>query len=118
MRVIVIILFIACFTPQEIFAQTKFELKPSQSMLMTGKGPGQDGAINPYYGQNCMAIVENIGRSSFSIRIQQKGKIIETIPIAGKETKKVKLLKGYELYFDTNPDEKIKVKLDFKKLDQ
>ena len=117
MSVVIIILLITLFTNHESFAQTKFELKPDQSMLMTGKGPGQDGAINPYYGQDCLAIIKNIGKSSFSIRVQQKGKIIKTIPISGKETKKVILLKGHELYFDSNEVEKIKVKLDFKEIE-
>jgi hypothetical protein len=105
-------------TQYETYAQNEFELEPSQSMLMTGKGTGQDGAINPYYGENCYAIVENLGKSDFSIRIQQKGKIIETIPISSREVKKVKLLKGYELYFDSNSKEKVNAKLDFEKMDK
>ena len=107
----------ALLTQYEMHAQNEFELDPNQSMLMTGKGAGQDGAINPYYGQDCYAIVENMGESDFSIRIQQAGKIIETIPIANQEVKKVKLLKGYELYFDTNSTAKVNAKLDFEKID-
>lgn len=97
-------------------AQVEFDLEPAQSMSITGKGPGQDAAINPYYGQNCYAIVENIGKKEFSIRIQQNGTIIESIPIKKEEIKKVTLLKGYELYFDA--DSKGKAKVDFKMMDE
>ena len=53
-----LILFLAiCFFPQsEMLAQTDFVLEPSQSMIMTGKGTGQDATINPYYGQDCFAV--------------------------------------------------------------
>lgn len=98
-------------------AQSSFELDPSQSMLMTGKGPGQDGAINPYYGQDSFAIVENTGTSEFSVRIQQSAKVIEIIPIASKEVKKVKLLKNYQLYIDSNSEENIMLQLDFEPID-
>lgn len=83
-------------------AQTEFVLDPSQSMLMTGKGAGQDATINPYSGQDCFAIIENIGTVQFSIRVENQGKIVEEIPIEKGEIKKVKLLKGYELYLDPN----------------
>ena len=48
-----------------MFAQAEFELKPSQSVFVTGMGPGQDATKNPYDGQNCFAIVENIGKRKF-----------------------------------------------------
>lgn len=86
-------------------------------MLMTGKGPGQDGAINPYYGKECIAIVKNMGESDFSVRIQKRGTIIEMIPVPGNETKKIKLLADHELYIDANDDQKINLELDFKEID-
>lgn len=52
-------------------AQTEFQLEPSQSMIMTGKGVGQDATINPYSGQDCYAILENLGKREFSFRIQK-----------------------------------------------
>lgn len=85
-----------------VLAQTEFELDPRQSMLMTGKGPGQDGTINPYDGQDCIAVVENIGERTFSIRIQTDGKIVKEVAIKKEEVKKIELLKGYELYLDPN----------------
>ena len=111
-----IILFILMFLTQyQTFAQTEFDLKPSQSMSITGKGLGQDAMKNPYNGQNCFAIVENIGEREFSIRTQQNGKIIETIPIKKGEIKKVILLKQYELYLDTYSKGKAKAKVEFEK---
>ncbi|WP_345276754.1 hypothetical protein [Litoribaculum gwangyangense] len=102
----------------EVTAQTEFILEPSQSMIMTGKGPGQDGTINPYIGQNCYAIVRNIGDRQFSIRVQQDGKIIEEISILKGELKKVKLIKGYELYLDPNPEGIAKASVDYEKIDE
>jgi hypothetical protein len=103
---------------QFAFAQDTLELKPSQSMSIAGKGPGQDGAINPYLGQDSYAIVENIGENVFSIRVQKDGNIIKTLPIKKGEMKKVTLLAGYELYFDTDTGGKAKAKVGFEKMDK
>ena len=102
----------------EAKAQTEFVLEPSQSMIMTGKGPGQDGTINPYFGQDCYAIIKNIGELEFSIRIQQNGKIIEEISILKGDRKKVKLLKAYELYLDPNPKGTVKASVDYEKIEK
>ena len=118
MKKLIIVLCVTFFTQHETFAQAEFELKPSQSMSITGKGPGQDAMKNPYDGQNCFVIVENIGKRQFSIRTQKDGKIIETITIKKAEIKKVTLLKGYELYLDTNSKGKAKAKVEFEKLDE
>ncbi len=83
-------------------AQVVFELEPAQSMLMSGKGTGQDAVNNPYLDKDSIAIIDNIGNNEFFIRIQSKGEILEIIPIAPNTTKKVSLLKGYELYLDTD----------------
>lgn len=114
MKKIYFLATLLCFSSL-LVAQEKnvFELE-DQSMLMTGKGPGQDGAINPYAGEDSIAIVENLGTNSFSIRLQRKGEIIKEIPIKAKEIKKVPLPKGTELYFDT--ELKTKIKLDFKRM--
>jgi hypothetical protein len=116
MKKLILTLFVVFFIQHNLFAQAEFELNPSQSMSITGKGPGQDATKNPYDGQNCLAIVENIGKREFSIRTQQNGKIIENIPINNGETKKVKLLVGYELYLDTNSKGKAKAKVAFEKM--
>ncbi|SIN69856.1 hypothetical protein SAMN05444394_0870 [Algoriphagus halophilus] len=100
----------------EVHAQTTFVLEPSQSMIMTGKGPGQDATINPYQGQDCFAIVENIGDRQFTVRIQQDGKIINEITILKGESKKIKLLKEQELYLDPNPKGTAKASVDYEKI--
>lgn len=100
----------------ELKAQTEFVLETSQSMIMTGKGKGQDATINPYFGENCYAIVKNIGELKFTIRVQLKGKIIKEISILKGELKKVKLLKNYELYLDPNPKGTSKASVDYEKM--
>ena len=117
MKTLIVLLCLTLLSQHESFAQTEFELEPSQSMLMTGKGPGQDATINPYEGQNCYAIVENFGKMEFSIRVQRRGKIIKTIPISKGEVKKVLLLKGQELYLDSNSKGKVKARVDYVKMD-
>ena len=67
--------------------ENNFKLDPSTSMLMTGKGPGQDGSINPFAGQDCVAVVANLANTPFSVRIQQKGIVLRTIAIEKKKRK-------------------------------
>lgn len=108
-----ILLFAMLFALQS-YAQkdkTVFELKPSQNMLMTGKGAGQDGAINPYKDGNSIAMIKNLGGNEFSIRIQRDGKIIKSRTLAAGKSTKIALSKGTELYFDT--ELKAKVQLEF-----
>ena len=97
-------------------AQVEFELSPDQSMLMFGKGAGQDATINPYEGEDCYALVKNLGEVPFSIRIQQNGKIIETIPVQADENRKIKLLVGYELYLDSESGSMAKASVDYEKI--
>ena len=104
MKTLILVISLVFLTYFEITAQTEFVLEPSQSMIMTGKGSGQDATINPYFGNDCYALVKNIGKRQFTIRVQKEGKIIEEIAIMKDELKKVKLLKGYELYLDPNPE--------------
>lgn len=94
-------------------AQTEFIIEPNQSMIMTGKGPGQDATINPYFDQDCQAIVKNIGERSFSIRVQKGTEIIQEINIEKGQTKHVKLAKGYQLYLDPNTDGIAKASVDY-----
>jgi hypothetical protein len=81
--------------------ENNFKLDPSTSMLMTGKGPGQDGSINPFAGQDCVAVVANLANTPFSVRIQQKGIILRTFAVEKKETKRISLGAQEELYIDT-----------------
>lgn len=118
MKYAIPILVLVLFIHQASFAQAELELKPNQSMSIAGKGPGQDGAINPYLGQDSYAIVENIGKNEFSIRVQKAGRILETIPIQKGEVKKVTLLAGYEMYFDTDSGGKARAKVSFEKIEE
>ena len=81
--------------------ENKFKLDPSTNMLMTGKGLGQDGSINPFAGQDCVAVVENLAKAPFSVRIQQKGIVLRTIAVDKKEMKRISLGAQEELYIDT-----------------
>ena len=110
---------------EEVQSLNKFDLEPLESYLMFGKGPGQDGAINPYAkyiksnkgylisSKDCYSIIENLGTSGFSIRIQKDGRIIKTIPIKKNETKKILLDAGNELYTDASFEGRAKFKVTF-----
>ena len=82
-------------------------------MSITGKGPGQDAAFNPYAGGNSLAIVKNLGENHFKVRIQNNGEIIENITIQPDEKRQITLLKGFELYVDS--EKKSKARINFKK---
>jgi hypothetical protein len=90
-------------------SESIFELSPNQSMLMTGKGPGQDGAINPYSDQTTIATVKNMGNRTFSIRVQRDEKVKATVAIDPKVSKEIVLEVGDELYIDTAFEAKAKV---------
>jgi hypothetical protein len=106
---------LALFSSYEAAAQVEFELKPSQSMSITGKGPGQDAAVNPYQGQDCLVLIENIGTVAFVARTQQKGqKNLSMINLAPGTSQSISLPKGYELYLDTTDQGLAKAKLEFK----
>ncbi|MCW5518824.1 hypothetical protein J1N09_03175 [Aureitalea sp. L0-47] len=102
MKKLSILLFVLLLSNYNATAQDIIELDGTQSMCIAGKGPGQDGAINPYLGSNSVAIVENVGKNEFSIRVQTKEELVKTIAIGPRETKEVSLLKGQVLYFDTD----------------
>lgn len=99
-----------------VHAQNEFDIEPSQSMLMTGKGPGQDATINPYTNEDCYTYINNMGEFEFSVRIQKKGEVIDTYIIGKGETKKIVLLKDQELYLDGNDKEPTKAKITYKKM--
>ena len=117
MKSILLVFSVLILLQYDGYGQNEFDLEASQSMLMTGKGPGQDGDINPYFGQDCYALVDNIGTLPFSVRIQQKGKIIETVTVNVNEGEKIKLLKGYELYIDSNEEGQTSAKITYMKME-
>lgn len=117
MRILVLI-FLAFCCQREINAQTIFELDGSQSMLMTGKGPGQDATINPFQGEECYAIIKNLGDELFSVRIQQEGEIVKIIAVKPKKKKKIKLLSGQELYLDSDTKSSTQASVSYQALSQ
>ena len=77
------------------------ELSDNQSMSITGKGQGQDAVENPFDQQSSIAVMENVGRTSLTIRIEKSGKIIDLIQIHPKEIRKIELEEGYQLFLDS-----------------
>lgn len=117
MKILIITLGLLAFFQFDSFAQTDFSLEAGQVMLMTGKGKGQDGSINPYYGEDCIAVIENFGKNPLSLRIQEDGEILNMIPLAAGETLRLELLADHELYFDAELDGEVNVRLDYEKMD-
>jgi hypothetical protein len=102
---LVLILFSACSANSSIL-----KLGTAQSMSITGKGPGQDAAINPYGDQKSMSVIKNLGKNAFSVRIQDKGGgLIDVMELQPKEQKFFNLEVGYELYLDSDLPGKARV---------
>lgn len=99
-----LLLMLSCGTQS-----TVIDLPPARSMLITGKGPGQDAAINPYAGTNSIAVVRNIGAFPFSVRVQDKEGNYEEFQVMPGEKRKVLLGKDNELYLDNYLETKAKV---------
>ncbi len=81
-------------------------------MLITGKGKGQDGVINPFSDGNSIAIVENVGDNVFTLRVQMDGEVVQTLEVQAGTTEAVKLIKGYELYIDNDQRAKASIKFE------
>lgn len=94
--------------------QSVLVLYPQQSMSVTGLGPGQDAAYNPFADEKSMVIVENISASAFQVRIQQAGEIREEITVNPNEQQAVVLESGYEVYLDA--EQATKAQVTFKRL--
>ncbi len=77
-------------------------LESNQSMCITGKGQGQDGAINPYIDRNSIAKVENLGENTFSVRVQEDYEVLQTITLKAGEKQSIPLSPGKEIYFDSD----------------
>lgn len=115
MKKLLLVVILLLSSQMILHAQTVVELDPNRSMLISGKGIGQDATINPFVGQDCFAIVKNIGNEIFTVRVQQKGKVIEMLSLKRSEIVKVKFLIGYELYLDTKTRKKAKASIEYEK---
>ncbi|SHI64043.1 hypothetical protein SAMN04488508_102261 [Aquimarina spongiae] len=80
--------------------KTTLELDPSQSMGITGIGPGQDAVINPYFGYDSFIIIKNRGENPFGVRIQNNGEIIKRTDVAPATTARFKLNGKDRVFFD------------------
>ena len=109
----ILILITALLTVSCSSNKATFELSPNQSMCMTGKGLGQDGAINPFFGELSFAIIKNKSHRPLGIRIQEGEKVILIQEIEQKSIDKLKLEPNQQLYFDSQYGNK--VVLSFKK---
>jgi hypothetical protein len=78
-------------------------------MLITGKGPGQDAAINPFSGENSLAVVKNLGTAPFSVRVQDKAGSTEEFMVPPGESREIFLLAGKELYLDSSLESRARV---------
>ena len=106
MRFLFNLVFILFLISIESFGQS-FEITDGQSMCIIGKGPGQDATINPYAEEDfSYALVENIGRVEFQIRITSAVKDIKQFPIQPNGLVVIKLYKDEILYFDALTTEK------------
>ena len=114
-------------TELNLQSKNKFELQPSESYLIFGKGPGQDGARNPFVkyikantgriisSKDYFVTIKNTGRSNFFVRIQKSNidLVVQTIPIKVNGVKKIELFAGYELYTDANSKDKAEFEVIF-----
>ena len=113
MKKILFIMLLTAGTVCTSQTKTEFSFEPDQSMCITGKGAGQDGAINPYYGSDSVAIVENKGETNFFVRIKDPKGVSTSSEISAGTTKKIVLLKGAVLFIDT--DDKALANITFEK---
>jgi hypothetical protein len=101
---LLLLFLLSCGTTSSVL-----DLPAAQSMSVTGKGPGQDAAFNPFSENNSVAVVKNLGPNPFFIRIQDKNGNYEETRIIPKETLEVFLPMGYELYLDSDRASRAKV---------
>lgn len=112
MKSLILSLFALAILQSCTASESIFVLSPTQSMIISGKGPGQDAAINPYLEEDSHAIVRNLGKNSFDVRIQSKGEIIEIVSVLPNEKRVLRLRKGYELYLDCDLEGKARVEFE------
>lgn len=110
-----ILVFVMLFALQSYAQKDEniFELKPSESTAITGKSAGEDAAVNPYKDGNSIAIVKNLGKNSFTIRVEYQEEVVQSRVLKAGKATMIPLRQGSELYIDSKLESKAKV--DFKK---
>jgi len=93
------------------FAQQKdvINLEASQSMGISGQGPGKDGAVNPYQDGDSIAIVQNQSKHTFSVRTKDNNDTVTVIKIPAMKTVEISLPYGTRMYFDAEKPTKTAV---------
>lgn len=104
-----LIILVSLTLPFIASGQNVINLDPQQSMCITGKGQGQDAAINPYLGEASIATAENTGESALSVRIQEKGNFLYEVLIPANKVKEFRLEKDYVLYIDSTLEGQAKI---------
>ncbi len=103
MKSLIAFLGLLLLSSSVLYGQDSIEFESNQSMCISGKGAGQDGAINPYLGQDCYAIVKNKGVDTFTVRVEKgERNIIQSFDIKKNQIKKILLKKDMVLYIDTD----------------
>jgi|GEM_PF-91097 len=103
MRKAFVLLFL--FATTLLHSQVYFDVAPGQSMLMHGKGPGQDATINPFDGEDCEVIIDNLGAVQVNVRVQFKGNIIQNTVVSAGTKSRISLPAKHELYIDGTAEE-------------
>ena len=94
-------------------AQEFFELTPGQSMLMHGKGPGQDATVNPFEGQDCLVKLNNLGETALTVRIQFQGEVSTLQELPAGTGQLFLFPANHELYLDGTSAELAQVTVDY-----
>ncbi len=95
-----------CGDPEDVF-----ELGAQQSMLITGKGVGQDAAFNPFAGSACFAVVENLSDNPFEARVVDPDGSTST-PVEGRQSLRIPLEAKSQLILDTVVSAKARVRFE------
>lgn len=109
MKYLALIICVLFSTISQAQDDSIFELEANQSMSITGQGPGQDAAINPFQGEYSLAVVENLGTSTFDIRTKDEKDKVSIVTIDPKKTKIISLSPETILYLDSKDASKAKV---------
>ena len=102
----ILICMVSCTT-----SKSTFKLSSTENIPTLGETLTRDITYNPYnMNEKSIAIVKNVGKNYFMVRIRNQGKITQNITVDFKETEEIVLTKGDQLYLDSYEDAKASVK--------
>lgn len=85
-----------------------FDLGQNQSMLITGKGFGQDAALNTWLGQDSVVQVQNLAEADFTARIES-GNQTRLMTVPAESHISIDLKANSALFFDSVDQARAKV---------